>query len=165
MKQRLNILLITLLLLVAGTFSVSAQIVDENGQYVDTIFNDNIDRSAEDFVKISLLISEPAKGLFSPFGHTAFRLQCPIFDLDYVFHYAMFQSGKSDNSNQTLAYITGQFEVRLIADTFATYLRDNGRVRTEPMEDTCVSYTITISNGDSTETVTLGSIIPGKYSR
>ena len=125
MKQRLNILLITLLLLVAGTFSVSAQIVDEKGQYVDTIFNDNIDRSAEDFVKISLLISEPAKGLFSPFGHTAFRLQCPIFDLDYVFHYAMFQSGKSDNSNQTLAYITGQFEVRLIADTFATYLRDN----------------------------------------
>ena len=45
------------------------------------------------------------------------------------------------------------------------YMRDNGRIRKEPMEDTCVSYTITISNGDTTETVTLGSIIPGKYSR
>ena len=46
-----------------------------------------------------------------------------------------------------------------------TYLRDNGRVRAEPMEDTCISYTITISNGDVTETITLGSILPGKYSR
>ena len=45
------------------------------------------------------------------------------------------------------------------------YLRDNGRVRKEPETDTCVSYTITITNGDTTETITLGSILPGKYSR
>jgi hypothetical protein len=56
------------------------------------------------------------------------------------------------------------FEVTSVSNDI-TYLRDNGRVRAEPLEDTCVSYTITISNGDKTETVTLGSIIPGKYSR
>lgn len=123
MNRIFNILLITLLLLLAGTFSVSAQIVDAEGQYVDTVFNDNVDRTAEDFVQISLLISEPAKGLFSPFGHTAFRLQCPAFDLDYVFHYIMIQAGEAES--ETFAYLTGRFEVRLIADTFETYLRDS----------------------------------------
>ena len=93
MKKRLNILLITLLLLVAGTFSVSAQIVDAEGQYVDTVFNDNIDRTAEDFVSVSLMISQPSdRYVHAIFGHAALRLQCPIFDLDYVFSYISIHS-------------------------------------------------------------------------
>ena len=36
---------------------MSAQIVDAEGQYVDTAFNDNVDRTEEDFVTVSLLIS------------------------------------------------------------------------------------------------------------
>ena len=58
MNKLSNISLLTLLLLVAGTFSVSAQIVDANGQYVDTVFNDNVDRTAEDFVIASLLVRQ-----------------------------------------------------------------------------------------------------------
>ncbi len=88
MKKRLNILLLSLLFLVAGTFSVSAQIVDAEGQYVDTVFHDNVDRTAEDFVQVSLLISQPSSArVYSLFGHAALRLQCPIFNLDYVFSY------------------------------------------------------------------------------
>ncbi len=82
-----------------------------------------MDRTAEDFVKISLIISEPTKGLFSPFGHTALRLQCPVFDLDYAYHYVMLHATEAEN--QTLSYISGRFEVRLIAESFDAYLLDN----------------------------------------
>ena len=34
---------------------ISAQIVDEQGQYVDTTFHDNVDRIAENFV-ITLIL-------------------------------------------------------------------------------------------------------------
>ena len=50
-------------------------------------FNDTIDRSAEDFVTVSLLICEPYEVLYSALGHAALRLQCPTYDLDYVFSY------------------------------------------------------------------------------
>ena len=67
---------------------MSAQIVDAQGQYVDTVFNDHVDRTAEDFVTVSLLVSQPSNNrLYSIFGHAALRLQCPIFDLDYTFSY------------------------------------------------------------------------------
>ena len=66
------VIFLSLLLLLAGTFSVSAQIVDAEGLYVDTVVNDNVDRSAEDFVKVSLLISQPSDvRVYSIFGHTA----------------------------------------------------------------------------------------------
>jgi hypothetical protein len=93
LKKRLNILFLSLLLLVAGTFSVSAQIVDAEGQYVDTVFNDHVDRTAEDFVMVSLMISQPSDvRVYSIFGHAALRLQCPTFDLDYVFSYISIHS-------------------------------------------------------------------------
>ena len=81
-----------MLLLLAGTFSVSAQIVDAEGQYVDTVFNDNVDRTAEDFVTVSLMISQPSsKRIYSFMGHAAIRLHSPIFNLDYVFSYVSIQ--------------------------------------------------------------------------
>lgn len=45
------------------------------------------DRTAEDFVKVSLLIAEPGEILYSILGHAALRMQCPYYDLDYVFSY------------------------------------------------------------------------------
>ena len=125
MKKRLNILLITLLLL-AGTFSVSAQIVDAEGQYVDTVFNDNVDRTAEDFVKASILISDPIEGLLSAAGHTAIRVQCPTFDLDYVYHYITINA--IDSISETKAILTGKFAVQMLADTFATYVKHNAEL-------------------------------------
>ena len=132
MKQRFNILFLSLLLLLAGTFSVSAQIVDAEGQYVDTVFNDNVDRTAEDFVVASVLISDPIEGVLSPAGHTAIRLKCPTFDLDYVYHYVMIHI--VDSISEQRAFYTGQFYVRMLADTFVTYLKDShekGRGLTE----------------------------------
>lgn len=50
-------------------------------------FNDTIDRLADDFVTVSLVIADPGQVLYSTLGHAALRLQCPIFNLDYIFTY------------------------------------------------------------------------------
>ena len=121
MKPFCNIFLLSLLLLLAGTFSVSAQIVDANGQYVDTVFNDHVDRTAEDFVIASILISDPVEGVLSLAGHTAIRVQCPVFDLDYVYHYVRMQT--NEQISETYAFLTGQFVVQMVADTFASYVQ------------------------------------------
>ena len=126
MTRNLYILLTTLLLIVAGTFSVSAQIVDAEGQYVDTVFNDNVDRTAEDFVIASILISDPIEGMLSLAGHTAIRVQCPVFYLDYVYHYIMIH--KEDSISETRALLTGQFYVQMVADTFATYVHHSEEI-------------------------------------
>lgn len=50
-------------------------------------FNDTIDRTADDFVTVSVVVCNPYEVLYSSLGHAALRLQCPAFDLDYVFTY------------------------------------------------------------------------------
>lgn len=50
-------------------------------------FNDTIDRTAEDFVTVSLVVCDPSEVLYSTLGHAALHLQCPTYDLDYVFTY------------------------------------------------------------------------------
>ena len=125
MKKRYNILLITLLLLVAGTFSVSAQIVDAEGQYVDTVFNDNIDRTAEDFVTVSLMIADPGSVFYTVLGHACLRLQCPAFDLDYCYSYE-----SEDMTNRVLDFLMGKLRMGLFATptgTYCAYYAENKR--------------------------------------
>ena len=50
-------------------------------------FNDTIDRMAEDFVTVSVVVCDPYEVLYSSLGHAAIRLQCPVYGLDYVFTY------------------------------------------------------------------------------
>ena len=61
---------------------MSAQIVDAEGQYVDTVFNDHVDRTAEDFVIASLLVADPGTVMYSVLGHACLRLQCSAFGMD-----------------------------------------------------------------------------------
>ena len=126
MKKRIYILsLIVLLLFVAGTFSVSAQIVDAEGQYVDTVFNDNVDRTAEDFVIASLLVADPGTVLYSVLGHACIRLQCPAFDLDYCFSYEA-----EDVSQKVLSFLAGNLQMGLYAipvEDYCEQYRKDGR--------------------------------------
>ena len=46
-------------------------------------------------------------------------------------------------------------------DSSSSYLKDNGRVSALPGYPECVTYTVTYSDGNSTKTVTLSSILPG----
>lgn len=48
---------------------------------------DSIDRYAPDFLTVSLLVADPSDVLYSCSGHCALRLECPTFDLDYVYSY------------------------------------------------------------------------------
>lgn len=50
-------------------------------------FNDTIDRLDPDFVRVSLVVSEPGDILYSVLGHACLHLQCPTFGLDYIFSY------------------------------------------------------------------------------
>ena len=125
MKQRLNILLLSLLLLVAGTFSVSAQIVDAEGQYVDTVFNDHVDRTAEDFVIASLLVADPGTYMYSVLGHACLRLQCPAFGMDYCFSYE-----SEGVKNRVLDFLAGKLMMGLFAipvEEYCDIYREEGR--------------------------------------
>ena len=125
MKTQFNILLTTLLLLLAGTFSVSAQIVDAEGQYVDTVFNDNVDRTAEDFVIASLLVADPGTVMYSVLGHACLRLQCPTFGMDYCFSYE-----SEGVQNRVLDFLAGQLMMGLFAipvEDYCAQYREEGR--------------------------------------
>ena len=50
-------------------------------------FNDTIDRLAPDFVTVKLVIADPGAVLYTVLGHACLRLQCPAYDMDYVFSY------------------------------------------------------------------------------
>ena len=121
----MNILLLIFLLLLAGPLTVSAQIVDAQGQYVDTVFNDNVDRTAEDFVIASLLVADPGTVLYSVLGHTCIRLQCPAFDLDYCFSYEA-----EDVSQKVLSFLAGNLQMGLYAipvEEYCAQYRKDGR--------------------------------------
>ena len=110
MKKQIYILLFELLFLIVATQPISAQIINTEGQYVDTTFNDNIDRTAEDFVIASLVIADPGTVLYSVLGHACIRMQCPTFDMDYCFSY------ESDTVNQkVLSFLAGKLTMGLFA--------------------------------------------------
>lgn len=93
-----------------GTFSVSAQTKDTNQQYVDTVFHDNVDRTAEDFVIASLLVADPGTVLYSVLGHACVRLQCPAFGLDYCYSY------ESENvKNKIFTFLAGKLMMGMYA--------------------------------------------------
>lgn len=125
MKQKQNILFLSLLLLVAGPLSVSAQIVDAEGQYVDTVFNDHVDRTAEDFVIASLLVADPGTVMYSVLGHACLRLQCPTFGMDYCFSYE-----SEGVQNRVLDFLAGKLMMGLFAipvEDYCAQYREEGR--------------------------------------
>ena len=79
-----TILLLLLLATVVKAQEPELSVVERNAAQG---FNDTIDRTAEDFVTVSLVVCDPGDVLYSALGHAALHLQCPVFDLDYVFSY------------------------------------------------------------------------------
>ena len=124
MKKQIYILLFLLLALL-GALPASAQIVDAQGQYVDTVFHDNVDRTAEDFVTVSLMIADPGSVFYTVLGHACLRLQCPTFGLDYCFSY---ESEKM--SGRILDFLMGKLRMGLFAiptTEYCDYYREQGR--------------------------------------
>ena len=94
-------------------------------QYVDPVFGDTIDRTAEDFVTVSLLVTDPGTYLYSVLGHAALRMQCPVFGLDYCFSY------ESENTPyRFLSFLTGNLHmgmVRVSTDDYCQVYKEQGR--------------------------------------
>ena len=117
--------MLLLLLSLIGALPVSAQIVDAEGQYVDTVFHDNVDRTAEDFVIASLLVADPGTVLYSVLGHACIRLQCPTFDMDYCFSYEA-----EDVSQKVLSFLAGNLQMGLFAipvEEYCALYKEDGR--------------------------------------
>ena len=81
-----------------------------NEQYVDPMFGDTIDRNAEDFVTVSLMIADPGSVFFTVLGHAALRMQCPAFGKDFCFSYE-----SEDMTNRVLDFLMGKLQMGLFA--------------------------------------------------
>lgn len=88
-------------------------------------FNDTIDRLADDFVTVSLVVCDPYEVLYSTLGHAALHLQCPIFNLDYIFTY------ESENVREKIwTFLRGNLRMGMYAlppDVFLEMYRETGR--------------------------------------
>ena len=88
-------------------------------------FNDTIDRLAPDFVTVSLVVCDPDEVLYSTIGHAALHLQCPTFDLDYVFSY------ESESVRDKIwTFLRGGLKMGMFAlppEDFLTCYRESGR--------------------------------------
>ena len=75
------------LLLLAASVSAQEPAMSVAERNAAQGFNDTIDRLAPDFVTVSLVVCDPDEVLYSTLGHAALHLQCPVFNLDYIFTY------------------------------------------------------------------------------
>lgn len=91
-------------------------------EYVDPVFGDNIDRTADDFVTVSLCVADPTNwrdDVLGVYGHAFLRLQCPVFDLDYCYSY------ESERVNgQLMKYLRGKLKMGMFAIPTQEYLAD-----------------------------------------
>ena len=88
-------------------------------------FNDTIDRTAEDFITVSLVVCDPGDVLYASFGHAMLHLQCPTFGLDYVFTYE--SEAISDNWGRFLKGDLKMGMFRANPDTILNLYRSTGR--------------------------------------
>ena len=117
-RSILTILFLAFALIVVGQ-KQELSVAERNAQMG---FNDTIDRLAEDFVFVSLMVADPTDwrdDILGMQGHAFLRLQCPIFDLDYCFSY------ESENVNTQLSkYAKGQLKMGMFAIPTDEYLED-----------------------------------------
>ena len=114
----LNILFLAFALTTVGQ-KQELSVAERNAQMG---FNDTIDRLAEDFVLVSLMVADPTDwrdDVLGVQGHAFLRLQCPVFDLDYCFSY------ESESVNTQLSkYAQGKLKMGMFAIPTNEYLQD-----------------------------------------
>ena len=114
----LNILFLAFALTTVGQ-KQELSVAERNAQMG---FNDTIDRLAEDFVFVSLMVADPTDwrdDILGTQGHAFLRLQCPVFDLDYCFSY------ESEHVNTQLSkYAQGKLKMGMFAHPTDAYLED-----------------------------------------
>lgn len=74
---------------------------------------------SSNFVTASILTISPTNEVYSVFGHTAIRMECPVHQLDYVF---TFESDPSVGG--FLTFFAGKTEAKFVAVPTREFLRD-----------------------------------------
>ena len=64
-------------------------------------------------------------------------------------------------TRQQMSLYQDYSQYKLSFDSSSAYLKDNGRVSELPDYTECVTYTVTYTDGTTTKTVTLSTILPG----
>lgn len=129
-RRHTTYIFLLLMVLTFGSLDrVVAQIHDADGQYVDTVFHDHIDRTADDFVRAYYVVAQQGGALYSIFGHACLHLVCPSFGLDYYFSYE-----SEDATQKVFKFLSGNLKMGMLALTPEEYLcayRNEGRGVTE----------------------------------
>lgn len=90
-------------------------------EYTDTLFHDNIDRTADDFVIASICIADPTdwrNDFLGIMGHAFIHLQCPAFGLDYAFSY------EAESAEEEMGrFLKGQLHMGMFCMPFDEYLQ------------------------------------------
>ena len=119
MKRYITLLFVAFAALVQGQEMTVAERNAAQG------FNDTIDRLAPDFVTVSLVVCDPGDILYSSFGHAMLHLECPSFNLDYIFSYE--SEGITGNWGR---FLRGDLKMGMFAtkpDMIYESYRDEGR--------------------------------------
>lgn len=114
-----------ILLSLAAMFIVGTWPMSANEQYVDPVFGDTINRTAEDFVTVSLMIADPGTVFYTVLGHACLRMQCPVFGLDACYSYE-----SEDITNRVLDFLMGKLRMGLFeipTKEYCTYYEAAGR--------------------------------------
>lgn len=92
---------------------------------MDTVFNDHVDRTAEDFVIASLLVADPGTVMYSVLGHASLRLRCPEYEMDLCYTYE-----SEDERQKVLSFLAGKLKMGLFVllfDDFCSLYSKDGR--------------------------------------
>lgn len=118
MKTILRLIMSLVMLMLVTTSAFADEQTQKDIQPADTV-----DRMAEDFVQVSVLFADPSDILYSCVGHVALRLECPVYDLDYVFSYE-----GEDVEDKMLQFFMGRLRMGLYAVPTEEYLDEYRKV-------------------------------------
>ena len=98
------------------------------GQEVDSL--EQVDTAAilhpaEDFVTASICVASPGEEMYSALGHACLRLQCPSYNLDYVYSYE-----SEDATQKVLDFFAGKLKMLVLAvptDLYVSHYVPEGR--------------------------------------
>ena len=129
MKRSYVILLMLAFFVAASAQELELSVAERNAAQG---FNDTINRMAPDFVTVSLVICDAGDILYTVLGHASLRLQCPAFDLDYIFSYE-----SESVQGKVFRFLKNDLHMGMVAmpvDEFLqTYIEEGRGVREYPL--------------------------------
>lgn len=131
MKKSILYLLLPLFLAFMPVVPLRADVTTADGRVLTEAQMDSL-RQTDDFVRASLVVTDPGEVLYSMLGHACLHLECPVFDMDYIFSYE-----SESVENKVLRFLMGDLKMGMFpieTEEFIQLYRAEGRgVREYPL--------------------------------